>query len=324
MKKKRPTIGLALGSGSAKGLAHVGILKVLHQNRIYPDYIAGTSVGALVGALYCAGHTPDEIEEIVKSTNWKNVVDFTIPKSGLIKGKLMEAKIRKWLFAKDFKDLYIPLNVVAYNITKQEKVVFSRGNVASAVRASISIPGIFAPFTMDKNQYIDGSICNPTPFSVVKEMGADIVIAVDLYANERKSGKEKKQSKFMKDLRTKFIVDELLNVKNYLFPERWPAFFREFMSWLFDKLLYPAKVLRILTKRDVPPITKVLYESINVLARNLARERLVHSKIDIKLTPPFKKHDWVDFEHVAQFIRKGEKEMNSELPKLLKLLKGRA
>ena len=97
-------IGLALGGGSARGLAHIGVLKVLHKHKIYPDYIAGTSIGAVIGSLYAAGHSPDEIEEIAKTTKWKKMVDFTIPKAGLIEGRMIENKIRKLVSNKEFSD----------------------------------------------------------------------------------------------------------------------------------------------------------------------------------------------------------------------------
>ena len=138
---KKVKVGLALGSGAAKGLAHIGVLKNLHKHKIYPDYIAGTSMGAVIGALYCVGYTPEKIEEITKTTEWKNIIDFDIPKAGLIRGRLVENKIRRLLKDKKFSDLNTSLKIVSYNFDKKEKVVFSKGNVAKAVRASISIPG---------------------------------------------------------------------------------------------------------------------------------------------------------------------------------------
>ncbi len=123
-RKKRLKLGLALGGGSARGLSHIGVLKVLHKHKIYPDYIAGTSIGAVIGALYSADHTPQEIEEIAKTTDWKKIVDFKIPKAGFIEGDLVERKIKKLVGDKKFSDLSIPLRVIAYNMTHHEKAVF--------------------------------------------------------------------------------------------------------------------------------------------------------------------------------------------------------
>jgi len=144
-RKKRLRLGLALGGGSALGFAHIGVLKVLHKNKIYPDYIAGTSAGAIIGAFYSAGYSPQNIEKIVNTTNWKKIMDFNLSDKGLISGKKIEKRIREIMRNKKFKNLKIPLSVVSYNIDKKEKVIFCKGDVAKAVRASISIPGIFSP-----------------------------------------------------------------------------------------------------------------------------------------------------------------------------------
>ncbi len=172
-KKKR--LGIALGAGSARGFAHVGVLKVLDKHNIKPDYLAGTSMGAVIAAAYAAGRSVEDMEQILKKTDWNNLLDFTKPKLGLLQGKEIEKKLSWLFFDKEFKDLKIPLRVVAYNLTKNEKVVFKSGDVASAVRASISIPGIFTPFVIKGDEFVDGAIADPTPYEVARKMGADVV-----------------------------------------------------------------------------------------------------------------------------------------------------
>jgi predicted acylesterase/phospholipase RssA len=319
-RKKRLRIGLALGGGSARGLAHIGILKVLHKHKIYPDYIAGTSIGAVIGALYAAGHSPDEIEEIAKTTNWKKIIDFTVPKSGLIEGRMIENKIRKLVSNKEFSELSTPLRVVSYNLDLHEKAIIYEGNVAKAVRASMSIPGIFTPLKIGEHRYIDGAVIDPTPFNVVRHMGADIVIAVDLY-----SGKKKvldvpiaKETTFLTELREKFIIEELVNIKNYIIPTRWPKFIKWFIKWFFDKLLYPARVLKIMAGKELPTIAKVMDETMGILFANLARERLKHSKVDIKVTPHFGNLGWADFSKVDEFVQAGKTSMEKKLSLLNK------
>lgn len=320
--KKKPKIGLALGAGSARGLAHIGVLRVLQKNKIIPDYIAGTSMGAVVGAAYAAGRSVDDIEEIAKTTNWKSVVDFAIPKAGLIQGEIVEARIRQYVYNKSFKDLSVPLSIVAYNLTKKEKVVFHNGDLTSAVRASISIPGIFAPLEKDSTRYIDGGVVDPTPFDVVREMGADIVIAVDLSSEEGRPRKHviKKSSLFIQ-LRRKFVLDELLNIKRLIFPEEWPRFIRSILVKLFDKILYPARVLRMLFGRELLPVTRTLYETIQVLSNNLASARLKCAEVDVLVRPSFGKLRWYDFDEVKKYAKIGEIEMEKNMPKLTKLLK---
>ena len=315
-------VGLALGSGGAKGLTHIGVLKVLHKHKIYPDYIAGTSMGAVIGAFYAAGYTPEAMIEITKTTDWKNIVDFTIPKSGLLAGERIERRLQNLFKNKKFSDLDIPLKVVSYNLTKKQKVIFSEGNVAKAVRASSSIPGIFAPTIIGKDHYIDGVVADPTPFDVVRGMGADIIIAVDLYKEEKiAKGPIAREGNLFAELRKQFVLVELLNIKNYIFPERWPKFIRKILQWGFDKILYPAKVFRILAGKELPEITKVMYDSVNILSNNLAKERLNCANIDIVVTPVIKKLHWADFDKVNRFVKIGEKAMLEKIPELKKRLK---
>jgi len=316
-KKKRLKIGLALGAGGAMGLAHIGVLKVLHEHKIYPDFLAGTSMGAVIAAGYAAGRTPDELEEFANTTNWKSIADFTIPKAGLLHGKKALDKIKELVYNKSFEKLNTKLRIVAYNLDLDEKVVFSKGNLARAVRASISIPGVFSPIKIDNHDYIDGAVTDPTPFDVVKEMGADIVIAVDLYSKEKivEAPKLKEQS-FYDELKEKFVAAELLNVRNYLIPSKWPEFARKILIWTFDKLLYPAKVIRILSGKEYPQIVKVMYDTFDVLCNNLARERLKNAKIDVIVTPKAGHLSWVDFNEISAFVKIGEKAMRQKLPQL--------
>jgi predicted acylesterase/phospholipase RssA len=321
-KSNQLKLGIALGSGAARGFIHLGVLKVLHENDIFPDYIAGTSMGALIGAAYAAGFSPRDITIIANKTDWKNSLDFVLPRSGILKGELFEKKVRHLIKKKKFSDLEIPLRVVAYNLTKNEKVVFCQGDVAQAVRASSSIPGIFSPAQIGRDKYVDGVLADPTPFDVVKDMGADVVIAVDLY-NHDKTIKKKKvsQSNLYQEFKHKFIIKELFNVKNYLFPKRWPGFLRKTFNWLFDKILYPTKVLRIMAGRELPEIAKVVYDSMNILSNNFANERIEHADIDIKLRPKFGHLKWNDFDKVNAFVKIGEKAMRKQLPELKKKLK---
>ena len=320
--KNEKKIGLALGAGGARGLVHIGILKVLHKHKIYPDYLAGTSMGAVIAAAYAAGRTPEDLEEIAATTDWREIVDFTVPKKGLIKGKLVERKIRSLFRNKKFSELTIPTRIVAYNFSKKEKEVFSRGDIADAVRASISIPGVFNPFRIGDDIYIDGSVTDPTPFDVVKEMGAEVIIGVDLFVKEKTGiGPLSRRTNFIKELKLKFITEELFNIKNWLFPTRWPDFIRKTLHWVFDKFFYPAKVIKMLRKKKTPLISRIMSETINILSNNLARERLEHADIDIKVTPVFKKYGWTNFDKVDHFVKLGEKAMESEIRKLKKKLR---
>ncbi|HEY3424670.1 MAG TPA: patatin-like phospholipase family protein [Negativicutes bacterium] len=176
----RPKIGLALGAGGMRGLAHVGVLKVLEQEDIRIDYIAGCSIGSMIGALYCAGQTPEVICKLAKHLTPRYWLDFIIPKMGIILGDKALDTIRLLTQKKSFAELAIPLAIVATEINTGKEVIFTEGDLAKAVRASISVPGIFVPFEVDGMLLVDGAVVNPTPIDVVRRMGADIVVAVDL------------------------------------------------------------------------------------------------------------------------------------------------
>ncbi len=315
MAKKRLKLGLALGGGSARGLAHIGILKSLHKHKIYPDYIAGTSMGAVIGAFYTSGHSPEEIEDFFKTADWKKLIDFTVPKAGLIQGSVMEEKLRRILHHKSFDELDPKLKVVAYNLDQMEKVVFSKGDVARAVRASMSIPGIFSPIKIAKHIYVDGGVVDPTPYDVVREMGAEVVIAVDLFSEDgtTKKGPEVKEKSFFAEVREKFIVEELLQLKKYLIPKYWPDALQNIFDWVFDKLLYPARIIKMMMGRELPQIAKVMNKTYGVLIANLARERMKNAQIEVKITPAFPHLSWADFDKVAEFTDIGEKAMDRKM-----------
>lgn len=175
----RKKIGLALGGGGSRGLAHIGVLKVLKENNIPIDYVSGTSMGALIGAFFCSGMNVNQIEKEIISLNWKNLLDYSIPTKGLIKGKKIEEMLRKKLGNLDFKDLKIPLLVTAYDIKKDQEIIFSKGNVVQAIRASISIPGIFIPVSNKERILVDGGVVDPMPTEILKNY-TDIIFGVSV------------------------------------------------------------------------------------------------------------------------------------------------
>lgn len=179
-------IGLVLGGGAARGLAHIGVLDRLHRARIPVDVIAGTSAGAVVGALYAAGIKPDEMRAILQDKlKWQHfgsLVDVALPKSGLIGGKKLTRTLSEMFGGElDFKDLTKPFACVAVDIDSGEEVVMREGSVLEAVRASISIPGIFVPAHREGRYLVDGGLLNHLPVDVARAMGADFVIAVNVF-----------------------------------------------------------------------------------------------------------------------------------------------
>jgi NTE family protein len=177
---EQPKIGLALGAGGARGFAHLGVIKVFKDAGIPIDIIAGSSMGALVASFYGAGIDLDRLYKFSLAFRRKYFLDFTVPKMGFIAGKKVKDFIRMFTHGKNIEDLQIPIGIVATDLLTGEKVVFKQGPIAEAVRASISIPGIFVPEKYNGRILIDGGVTDRVPISVAKEMGADIIIAVDV------------------------------------------------------------------------------------------------------------------------------------------------
>lgn len=177
---EQPKIGLALGSGGARGFAHLGVIKILRDEGIPIDLIAGSSMGALVGSFYATGIEIDRLYKLSTAFKRKYFLDFTVPKMGLITGKRVKDFIRVFTHGKNIEELPIPLGIVATDLLTGEKVVFKKGSISNAVRASVSIPGIFVPVKYNGRVLVDGGVSDRVPISVAKEMGADIVIAVDV------------------------------------------------------------------------------------------------------------------------------------------------
>lgn len=176
----QPKIGLALGSGGARGFAHLGVIKVLTEHQIPIHLISGSSMGALVGSFYGAGLDIHRLYKLAIAFKRKYYLDFTVPKMGFIAGKRLKELIRLFTHGKTIEQLDIPVAIVATDLIKGRKVVFQQGSIADAVRASISIPGIFVPERIDGQLLVDGGVIDRVPVSVARDMGADIVIAVDV------------------------------------------------------------------------------------------------------------------------------------------------
>jgi len=182
-KSKRPKIGLALGSGGSRGLAHIGVIKVLEENNIPIDFIAGSSIGAIVGGFYAAGLNIKEIEKIALSTNWRRVFSVLFDpylKQGLIRGRKLRIFIENYINGKKFEDCKIPFAAVTTDLKTGEIVVLDKGEMARAIRASASIPLVFKPVEINGRMLADGELSAPVPTEIVRKMGANIVIAVNL------------------------------------------------------------------------------------------------------------------------------------------------
>jgi NTE family protein len=177
---KTPSLGLALGGGFARGIVHVGVLKVLERERIPIRFIAGTSVGALIGAAYCSGVSPAELEEIASKVRFRDLARWTLSRYGFATNLRMNGFLNRILKVKTFEELNLPLAITATDFVTGEGVVFRSGQLAEAVRASCAYPGVFLPVTVNGRLLVDGMLAHSLPTQPAREMGADPVIAVNL------------------------------------------------------------------------------------------------------------------------------------------------
>ena len=180
---KHKRVGLALGSGGARGWAHLGVLQALQEKDIEVEVVAGTSMGSVVGAFLAAGRAA-VLRELAQDLDWKRLRPFfwevSLSRSGLTDGRKLLEEFRKMLGLREFRELDLPFRAVATDLETGGEVVLSSGNLLQAVRASISIPGLFSPVQIGKRFLVDGGLVNPVPVSVARDMGAQMVIAVDI------------------------------------------------------------------------------------------------------------------------------------------------
>lgn len=181
-QEKRPVIALVLGSGGARGYAHIGVIEVLEQQGIRPDFIVGTSAGSIVGSIYASGKSAAELRDIALKLKANDVRDVNVSLKGFFDGKKVEDYVNDQVHNIPLQKLKIPMYVVATELKDGTKTVFNYGNTGQAVRASTSIPSMFVPTKIHNTEYVDGGLVSPVPVEVARELGADVVIAVDILA----------------------------------------------------------------------------------------------------------------------------------------------
>jgi len=181
--RKKKKVGLVLGSGGAKGVAHVGVIKSLLKNGVPIDIITGSSIGALVGALYASRGNVEELEKIIKEITYKDlgkILADPVLNGGLIKGEKTLTYLKQLFDDEKIENLKIPFSAVMTDVKTAETVVIDNGDIAEAVRASISIPLVFSPVLLRDRLMVDGGVSSPVPVEAARQMGADVVIAVNL------------------------------------------------------------------------------------------------------------------------------------------------
>ena len=181
---KKIKIGLALGGGAARGFAHIGVIKALEAQGIYPDIVVGTSAGSVVGAMYAAGNTGFQLQKMALDMDEASISDWALPlfgkSTGVLKGEALQAYVNKSVNNLPMEKLKISFGAVAADLKSGQPILFQRGNTGMAVRASSAVPGVFQPVTIAGRTYVDGGLVAPVPVRFARDMGADFIIAVNI------------------------------------------------------------------------------------------------------------------------------------------------
>lgn len=302
-------IGLALGSGSARGWAHIGVLHALDEAGIHVDYIAATSIGAAVGAVYASGNI-DALEEVVLQLDWKQIAyffDVILPKSGLIDGKKLSAFVRRYVDVVNIEELAIPFCTVSTDLATGDEVIIQSGDIIDAVRASLSVPGIFTPVKRDGSFLVDGGLVNPVPVSVVREMGADFIIAVDLNHGIAK------EKGFQQPTATTVNGNHLKKVKEKLGEKSNKVL--EALNAHFPPVDFPAlaQLKAWLRTEKTPSIFEVLTSSINIMETRITETRLKTDPPDLLIQPLLSHLKFLEFHRAEEAIAEGHKETKTQL-----------
>lgn len=175
-----PRIGLALGGGAARGFAHIGVIQVLEEQGIQPDLVVGTSAGSLVAALYASGKSRSELRALAETMDETAITDWSFPLRGVIRGEALARYVNQQTGGLTIERMKLPLGIVATDLATGEPVLFRRGDTGMAVRASSAVPAVFQPVRIGEREYVDGGLVSPVPVRFARQMGADLVIAVDI------------------------------------------------------------------------------------------------------------------------------------------------
>jgi NTE family protein len=289
----RCRVGLALSSGGARGLAHVGVLQVLEENGIEVDVVAGSSMGAYVAAVWAMGHDGAKMEQLARELEspWGllHLLDPIVPpRRGFLEARRVQRRLKETIGAAHFYNTVRPVRIVATNLATLERVVFSRGELAAAVSASIAIPGICVPFEIDGETYVDGGIADPLPIDVLREMGVEKVIAVN-------------------------VIPTIQHVRERLEIERDIARPRRFSvrGWLNQHLNYfaPGNVLDTMMR--------------SIHAAQIRVAEAAARRADIVIYPQSCDGQWHDFTRPGKYIALGRAETEKRLPEIKALLERR-
>ncbi|WP_127476073.1 patatin-like phospholipase RssA [Sulfurivermis fontis] len=303
-------IGLVLGSGSARGWAHIGVIRALADAGIEPDIVCGSSIGALVGAAYASGNL-DVLERWVRPLTFWDVVRLLDIKmqGGLIEGVTLMDSFRDKIRDTNIEQLDLPFAAVATDLGSGHEVWLQQGPLLPAVRASIALPGLFSPTRIDAQWLVDGGLVNPVPISLCRAMGADFIIAVNLNSDIvgrhlAPKGKRKKETPAAEEGGRRDLFDQLLKQLNSGLRER------AMNAWRRER-----------KDAEAPPgLFEVLASSINIMQDRITKSRMAGDPPDILLSPQLGQLGLLEFDRANEAIDEGVACVKRQLPQLRQAL----
>ncbi|MFP4647676.1 MAG: patatin-like phospholipase family protein [Halorhodospira sp.] len=312
MTQAETTVGLALGSGSARGWSHIGIIRALAAAGIRPQVVAGTSIGALVGAFYAAGKL-DVLEPWVRKLTRRDVLGMLDPSlrttGGLIEGRRLYDFYQEHLSGAAIENLGLPYAAVATTLGRGTEVWLREGDLADAVRASSALPGVFSPVRRGRDWLVDGGLVNPVPVSVCRALGADVVIAVNLNG----------------DLIGRHLRENAHHAGTGAHPERWlqqlPEGVRSHAQTLMG-LWGDWTGARDAERGEKPGVFEVLAGSLNIMQDRITRSRMAGDPPELVLSPRLAHIGLLEFHRAEEAITIGEAVVQRMLPSIQDLFRG--
>jgi NTE family protein len=305
---KHKKIGLVLGSGSAHGWAHIGAIEAIEEAGIPIHCVAGTSIGAFIGAVYATGDLAS-LKEFALQMDWKKVIsyfDVVFPKSGFMDGKKVHELFSIHTDAKTFDDFKIPVKMIATELKTGKKVVIDSGNIIEGIRASVSVPGIFTPVKRDDKWLVDGGLVDPIPVSAVRNMGADFVIAVDL--NSDRVSHDYKPIK-------KLVKEKTPNKKRNELMARIAAKYNS-----AEKAVKSQINRRFSNTAKSPNILDVMGTSLGIMQEQISRINLAMDPPDILIQPRLGDLKMFDFDQAERSIYEGYTQAKHQIGNIKTLL----
>lgn len=305
-----PRLGLALGSGAARGLAHIGVLKVLEEAETRVYGIAGTSIGAFIGALYAAGVPVQRMEAVACELDWRKLarlINPTVPTSGLVDGRKLVEFMAELLPVHSFEALRLPLAVTATDIETGEALIIRKGDLLEALHAALAFPGIFPPVRFGDRFLVDGGLCNPVPADVVRHLGADRVIGICTIPDVDKQIPEA----FIPQSRANW---ELGRHRELFSAAGIEQLFRRLIG--SDPLPEPAAEIN---ERKIPGIFRVCAQSVAIMENQINALRLADNHHDLIIRPKCPGITLLEFHRAAEIIAAGETATRAALPEILQL-----